>query len=112
MENKIDNPLDSNPYILLLKGGLAHAKEWMSSGDEMQKCTGAELVLNYYTERYNVLNDDAKKYVGINANELEKMAVDILVEQGHSKLVKDSLLKKYEYSPSTTKKYRQNPNTK
>ncbi|MGY4884863.1 MAG: hypothetical protein ACP5NZ_04770 [Nanobdellota archaeon] len=114
-----------------IEGGISHAKLWLYSGTESEKRYGAEVLLNYWIERYNVLSDEEKKNISfnvfednknaisVNINDLEKKAVEVLVKQGHSNVVDESLLKKYGYSPTSGDyfgeklvKGRQNPNTK
>lgn len=110
---EIDIAFDKNlDYIIELKGELVNSKQLMNSDNSLKQYRGANLILCSYLSKYNNLSDNAKKHINENINELEKMAVKILVDQGHSNIINEDLLKKYRYSSSTIKKFRQNPNTK
>jgi len=93
---KVDAQFDKDSnYIIELKGELVQAKRLMNSEDSLDEYTGANLILCSYINKYDNLSKNAKKHLNMDMNELEKMAVNILVNQGHSKLVKVDLLKKY-----------------
>jgi len=99
MENKIDIQFDKAlDYIIELKGELVEARELMYSDDKLEKYRGANLLLCSYINKYNHLSENAKRHLNVDINDLEKMAVETLVEQGYSRIVKDDLLKKYGYS--------------
>jgi len=83
-----------------LKDEIIQARKFMSSDDPLDEYTGANYLLYSSLSKYNQLNNKARKFLNINItcidiNDLEKLAVNILVNQGHSKLVKVDLLKKY-----------------
>jgi hypothetical protein len=97
MEKKIDVQFDKDlDYIIELKGELAEAKILMQSGeDKLDKYRGAGYILENYRHKYKNLSENAKKHLNVNMNDLEEMAVNILVNQGHSDIVEKDLLKKY-----------------
>lgn len=97
MEKKIDIQFDKDlDYIIALKGELVEAKILMQSGeDKLDKYRGANLLLCSYVNKYNNLSENAKKHLNVNMNDLEEMAVNVLVNQGHSDIVDKDLLKKY-----------------
>ncbi len=93
---KIDVQFDKNlDYIIELKGELVQARELMKSDNKLNQYTGANVVLCSYLTKYENLSENAKRHLNENINELEKLAVNVLVNQGHSKIVKVDLLKKY-----------------
>ncbi|MFH1503492.1 MAG: hypothetical protein ABIE36_02455 [Candidatus Diapherotrites archaeon] len=93
---KIDVQFDKNlDYIIELKGELVQARELMKSDNKLNQCTGANAVLCSYLPKYENLSENAKRHLDEDTNELEKLAVNVLVNQGHSKFVKVDLLKKY-----------------
>ena len=96
---KIDIQFDKNlDYILELKGELVQVGGLMRSKEELDAYRGANLLLFSYLTKYNNLSENAKRHLHENINDLEKMAVSILVNQGHSDIVQEELLKKYGYS--------------
>jgi len=96
MEKKIDVQSDKDlDYIIEFERKLVNSKKLMHSDNELDEYTGANLILCSYINKYNNLSENAKKHLNVDMNELEKLAVNILVNQGHSKLVKVDLLKKY-----------------
>ena len=102
---KIDIPFEKNlDYILELKGELTSSRILMDSNDAMDQYMGANLILCSYINKYNNLSENAKMHLRENINELEKKAVKVLVEQGHSKIVEKELLKKYGYSSASVDK--------
>lgn len=60
----------------------------------------ADDVLNNYLPEYEKLSENEKKNLNVNTNELERIAVKTLVEQGHSDIISKERLKKFGYSPS------------
>jgi uncharacterized membrane protein len=104
--DKIDIQFDKNlDYIIELKGELVHARDLMSSGDDSLKWAGANYVLNSYINKYSNLSENAKNHLNENINDLEKMAVKIVVEQGYSDIINQELLKKYGYSKISGDKF-------
>ena len=99
MDKKIDVQFDSDlDYIIALKGELVEAKTLMIYGDKLSKYRGACYILESHLSKYNNnLSENAKKHLDVDINELERKAVEVLVEQGHSDIVKKDLLKKYKY---------------
>jgi ATP phosphoribosyltransferase len=119
--------LESNVHknkLKYIEGGISDAKLLLYSGTESEKISRAELLLNYWIEKYNVLDEKEKNSISfnvfendknsikVNINDLEKKAVKTLVEKGFKVVVSEELLIKYGYAPNKTKGYRQNPNTK
>lgn len=96
MENKINTQFNKGlTHFKELKTDLVEAKRLMNSEDKMDKYTGASLLLSKYIQDYDTLTDYSKEHLNVDMNELEKLAVNILVNQGRSGLVKIDLLKKY-----------------
>jgi hypothetical protein len=81
--------------------------------NNLTKYRGANLLLCSYKHKYNNLSENAKKHLKVDMGELEKLAVNVLVDQGYSDIVNQDLLKKYRSSKDSVQKHRrQNPNTK
>lgn len=78
-----------------LKDEIIQAKRLMNSEDSLDKYISAACVLCSYINQYNDLSENEKKHLDVDIGDLEKLAVNILVNQGHPKLVGVDLLKKY-----------------
>lgn len=113
MNKKIDIKFDKDlDYIIELKGELVSSRKLMDSKDSLDQYTGANLILCAYINKYNNLSENAKIHLNENINQLEKKAVEVLVELGQSKLVDKNLLKKYGYFTIKKTEHIQNSNTK
>lgn len=90
--------------LLEIKGELVQAKELMYYGDQLSQYRGANYLLCSFLAKYNLLDKKSKDSLHIDVNNLERKAVEILVNQGHNKLVENELLKKYGYAISEKEK--------
>lgn len=93
-----------------------NSKGLIESKVAKQRYWGARSMISSLST-YNELIEKVKAYLSINVNGLEEKAVDTLVKEGYGEVTDVKLLEKYGYikkeeNNSTTKKLRQNPNTK
>jgi len=79
----------------------SHIKYKINSGNNIEKCNAAGLFLSYWIKNYDLLDTEGKQSIKVDLSDLEKKAVDILVENGKSDEVSKDLLEKYGYSPSS-----------
>jgi uncharacterized membrane protein len=99
MEKKIDIQFDNDlDYIIELKGELVEAKTLMKNAMKtLDQYRGANLVLCSYLTKYDNLSENAKKHLNVDMNELEKLAIETLIAQGHTDILNRDLLKKHGY---------------
>ena len=74
---------------------LIETRKLIDSGDNLGKYRGANILLGSTINKYNSLDKKVRELFYIDVDNLEKKAVEILVNQGYSKIVPEKLLKKY-----------------
>jgi hypothetical protein len=52
-------------------------------------------MLRSYLNKYENLSENSKKHLNVDINDLEKLAVNVLFNQGHSDIIGMDLLRKY-----------------
>jgi folate-dependent phosphoribosylglycinamide formyltransferase PurN len=90
--------------LLNMHAELVESRQLMYSDEVLDRYRGANTILNSAIHKYKNFDEEHKKQLNIDVNELERKAVKILVDDGYPQIVSKELLEKYGYAVAEKEK--------